>query len=137
MSLLKNATLLDDIQHSSSIVHLNGATKSYNAFDTIEIDLEKDNQISIRSTETGGYGRNVLLTSGPIQEAHLEKLRTLNEDSIQALNDELSNLNNSAKITDVSEDYIIIEFENSDEIDLNKVLNVFENHLIKSRHLML
>lgn len=116
---------------------MSGTTKSYNAFDTIEIDLEKDDQISIRSTETGGYGRNVLLTSGPIQEAHLEKLRALNEDSIQALNDELSNLNNLAKITDVSEDYIIIEFENGDEIDLNKVLNVFENHLIKSSRLML
>lgn len=137
MSLLKNAILFDDVQHSSSIVHLNGATKSYNVFSTIEIYLGENDKISIHSTYKGVYERKALLTKGSIQEAHLEKLRALGNSDILKLNAELSDLNNPAKISDISEDYIIIDFENSAEIDLNKLLNVFENHLIKSRYSML
>lgn len=121
--LLQNPQFFDDIQCQSTAVVFNGAAKAHIAFTTLEVDFN-ENEIAVYSTNKGGFGSAALLLKGEVEQKKLEKLSSLTKKDIVALNKKLKGLTNPAEVIEFSDAYIIIDYQNSEEIILDELLNV-------------
>lgn len=121
--LLQNPQFFDDIQCQSTAVVFNGTAKAHIAFTTLEVDFN-DNEIAVYSTNKGGFGSVALLLKSEVEQKKLEKLSSLTKEDIVVLNKKLKGLTNPAEVIEFTDTYIIFEYENSEEVILNELLNV-------------
>lgn len=127
MKLIRNAQLFSS-PLPTTLVHFNGETTSHEEFSTIYVDFSTVKLKVHTPPKILGVGLSpTLIFSGDITQEKLKNLKKFIkvDDNVDKLDEKLKSL--SGSISEVSSQELVIEFENTKEIDLEKVLSIILN----------